>query len=82
MGEVVRKNYGGKWICNLDNKNNSLYYGYPVIAGHSKFDVLFSPFHSVKIYLVRPREDHFITAIESQVNPEPLNLDKFPTENE
>lgn len=81
LGEVVRLKYGGKWICNLDDKDNSLYYGYPVIAGHSKFDVLFSPFHSVRIYLIRPRENHFKIAIESDINPEPLNLDRFPTED-
>lgn len=73
LGEVVRKNYGGKWICNLDEKNNSLYYGFPVIQDHSKYDVLFSPFHIVKAFIIRPKGNLFITAIESQINPPNIN---------
>jgi hypothetical protein len=52
LGEVIRLKYGGKWICNLDNVNNSLYYGFPVIEGHSIPDVLFSPFHLIKAFIL------------------------------
>jgi hypothetical protein len=83
VGEVVRKNVkGSKWICNLDKKNNSLYYGYPVITGHTKIDgVLFSPFHLVKAFILRKKSNLFREAIESQINPQPIDWSKFKTEN-
>lgn len=81
FGEVVRKKYGGKWVCNLDKENNSLYYGLPVITGLGKVTgVLLSPFSSVKSLLIRPRENHFKTIIENHINPIPVDLNKFPNE--
>lgn len=81
IGEFVRKKYGGKWTCNLDNINNSLYYGFPVITGHTSYDVLFSPFHLVKAYLIRPKERLFENAIKSQINPQKIDWNRFPTES-
>jgi hypothetical protein len=73
LGEVLRLNYGGKWICNLDKENNSLSYGFPVIEGHSIPDVLFSPFHVVKAFILRKKSNLFFEAIESQVNPKDID---------
>jgi len=71
VGEVLRKNAAGsKWICNLDKEQNSLYYGFPVIEGHSIPDVLFSPFHVVKAFILRKKPNLFYIAMESQINPE------------
>ncbi|MDR2969369.1 MAG: hypothetical protein LBV32_07170 [Tannerellaceae bacterium] len=81
LGEVVRINYGGKWICCLDKENNSLYYGFPVIEGHAKVkNLLFSPFHIVRSFILNHKNNLFINAIESQVNPQKIDWSKFPTE--
>lgn len=81
LGEVVRINYGGKWICCLDKENNSLYYGFPVIEGHTKIkDLLFSPFHIVRSFILNHKKDLFTNAIKSQVNPKEIDWSKFPTE--
>ena len=69
LGEVLRRNYGGKWICNLDKENNSLSYGFPVIEGDYNPGVLFSPFHVVKAFILRRKSGHFRAAIESYVHP-------------
>ncbi len=81
LGEVVRKEFKGEWICNLDREYNSLYYGFPVITKHALNNVLFSPFHVVKAFLLRKKENLFISAIKSQVNPIKINWDEFPNEN-
>lgn len=72
LGEIVRSKFGGKWICNLDNENNSLYYGFPVIEGHALDGILFSPFHVVRAFILRKKEQLFLTAIKSQVYPKRL----------
>ena len=75
FGEVVRTNIGGKWECSLDKEMNSLYYGFPVIFGHSKFDIQLSPFHVVKIFMLRQRKNHFLKIIENHTNPKTKNID-------
>jgi hypothetical protein len=83
FGEVVRLNYGGIWKCSLDIKNNSLYYGKPVISGLTiPEDLELSPFDSVLTYVIRPRKDHFLKVIDSYVGPEDDDLDDFPTEED
>lgn len=75
FGEVVRKKYGGKWICSLDMKNNSLYYGKPVISGHTTPDDLqLSPFDTVLLYIISPRKDHFLITIENDLDDESIDL--------
>jgi len=81
LGEVLRLTYGGKWICNLDKINNSLFYGFPVIEGHSDSGVLFSPFHIVKAFILRKKTNLFYEAIENQVNPQKIDWSQFPTED-
>lgn len=80
LGEVVVQNFKGKWTCNLDKENNSLYYGFPVVTGHSKEGVLFSPFHVVKAFILRKRHHLFIDAIKSQVEPTEIDWSTFPNE--
>ncbi len=80
LGEVVVQNFKGKWICNLDNENNSLYFGFPVVIGHSKEGVLFSPFHVVKAFILRKRQDVFLDAIKSRVEPTKIDWSKFTNE--
>ena len=66
LGEVAKNNYRGKWICNIDKENNSIYYGFPVITGLcSVEDVLFSPFHVVKAFILRKKEKDFLSSIIS-----------------
>ncbi len=81
LGEIVRLKYGGKWICCLDKINNSLYYGFPVIEGHSIPDVVFSPFHVIKAFILRRKPNLFYDAIENQVNPQQIDWSQFPDEN-
>lgn len=80
LGEIVRKNFNGKWSCNLDKENNAVYYGFPVIEGHADHGVLFSPFHIVKAFMLRKKENLLMTAVQNQINPEKMNWSKFPNE--
>jgi hypothetical protein len=80
FGEVIRKNYGGKWRCSLDKKKNSINYGFPVLHGHSKYDIELNPFHSVKSYILRNRKDHFFIIVKNQISPDVLDLSHLPTE--
>lgn len=82
FGEVVRKNVGGRWDCDLKDESD-LYYGKPVIIGHTTpDDLMLSPFDSVMIYILRPTKGFFLSVIENDLNDEPINLDEFPTEDE
>lgn len=81
LGEVIRKNYNGQWICNLDKENNSLYYGFPVITKHVNYDILYSPFHVIKAFLLRHKENLFTTSIESQLNPQKIDLSDLLNED-
>lgn len=81
LGEFVVENFEGRWKCNLDKVNNSLYYGFPVIEGHSLSDVLFSPFHVIKAFILRKRKGLLKEAILSQVNPQKIDWTNYPTED-
>jgi len=82
LGEVHRLEYGGKWICNLDEENNSLSYGFPVIEGHSSIpNVLFSPFHVVKAFILYKKINLFRDAIKSQVHPKDIDWSQYPNED-
>jgi len=81
FGEVIRKNYGGNWICSLDNKN-SMYYGKPVITGHTEpEDLELSPIDDVQTLIIRPRKNHFKTIIQGHINPEEIDWTGFPDED-
>ncbi|MET4084202.1 hypothetical protein ABIB40_004176 [Pedobacter sp. UYP30] len=82
FGEVVRKNIGGRWDCDLEDESD-LYYGKPVIIGYTTpHDLMLSPFDSVMIYILRPTKGFFISVIENDLDDQPINLDEFPTEEE
>ena len=68
IGQVVVENYGGKWECCLD-KNNSLYYGFPVIAGFNNYDVLLSPYSVLKIFIHRKKSGQIFHSIDICINP-------------
>jgi hypothetical protein len=82
FGEVVRKNYGGKWQCSLNLTKNSIDYGYPVIVGHTKYNLELNPFHAVRSYILRKRPDHFQTVIGNDINPDTLDLSHLPSEKD
>ena len=82
LGEVVRKCFGGKWILSLDMKENSLYYGKPVIYGHSKFDVQYAPYSIMATFLRRRLTGLLKRSVLGQINPPPpLDLSHLPTED-
>lgn len=81
LGEVIRKTIGGRWTCSLDLKNNSIYYGRPVITEYTTpKDLEFSPFDCILNYLADPEPGYFIKAVTNDLEDEPLNLDDIPTE--
>ncbi|MFJ1435833.1 hypothetical protein ACILFN_10895 [Capnocytophaga canimorsus] len=83
LGEVVRRNFqNAQWKCNLDKVNNSIYYGFPVIEGHSTEGILLSPFHLIKAFILRKKERLLLGAIENQINPELIDWSDFPTEKQ
>lgn len=73
IGEVVRHNYGGQWECCLDKKGNSMLYGWPVIIGWNKYDVLFCPYESLRLFLFRKNKGMLLKNIEIVINPPKFN---------
>lgn len=69
IGEVVRKNYGGKWECCFDLKENSFFYGMPVISGFNNFNVLLCPYDLLRVFLFRKKRGLLIHSIELDINP-------------
>ncbi|CAM4012898.1 hypothetical protein SAMN06265348_101153 [Pedobacter westerhofensis] len=83
FGEVVRKNFGGSWKCSLDMEGNSMYYGKPVLSGYTESpDLELSPFETVLFYILKPKENHFLSIIENDIDPDGINLTEFPAEVE
>jgi len=79
LGELIIKNYGGKWVIDLDDLK-SLDFAIPIIKGHSKFDVTFNPFHAVSIYIIRKVSGILYKSIRADVSAKKLGLDSYPTE--
>lgn len=81
LGEVVRRNFkNAQWKCNLDKENNSIYYGFPIVEGHSSEGILLSPFHMVKAFILRKKKRLLFQIIENQINPNLIDWSDFPTE--
>ncbi|MGY5611793.1 SMI1/KNR4 family protein [Vibrio brasiliensis] len=82
LGEVVKRNYEGKWKLSLDKNNDELNYGLPVIYGHSKYNIEFSPFRVFNMFIKKNNrsEGYFIARIENHINPVNLDLSDLPTE--
>lgn len=74
LGEVVRLRYGGKWELTLDDPR-SLNYNMPVIVGHSKYDVQFSPITVMRGYSLRKRPNMLAQAVASQIDYQGLGLE-------
>lgn len=74
LGEVVRLEYGGKWVLSLDDEKNVNFNG-PVIRGHAKIDGLeFAPLTVMKAYSIRKQPGTLKRAVDAQTNPEPLDI--------
>ena len=69
IGEVVRRNYGGKWECCLDMRGNSMLYGMPVISGFNKYGVLLSPYEELGLFIFRKKKGMIANNIEMIINP-------------
>jgi hypothetical protein len=82
LGEVVRENFGGYWQFSM-NEDNTMHWGLYVIEGHTPIPGLeFEPLGLLKRFTRRRNLGSLRRAIESQVNPEPVDLSEFPDEDE
>lgn len=73
LGEVVRKTYGGKWQLSIDDPTD-VYYGFPVLVGHSPHDVGFCPYQVVRAFTMKKKRGLMRRAVENDINPEKLSL--------
>ena len=73
-GEVVRRNYGGKWECCLDMKENSMLYGMLVISDFNKYGVLYSPYEELGLFIFRKEKGILVNNIEMIINPPDFDL--------
>jgi hypothetical protein len=81
LGSVLVEGFGGHWELSLDAKDNSLYYGLPVIVGHTDVDGLqFCPQHIMGLYLARPAKSQLKNAVLADVGDDDFDLDDLPTE--
>lgn len=77
LGEIFRKNNGGKWELHLEDEKN-VNFNTPVIAGYSKIEGLeFAPLLVMRAYSLRKKEGTLAMAVDANVNPNPLDLSKF-----
>lgn len=74
LGEIVVRNYRGVWVLSLEDPND-IHYNTPVITGHSKEGVAFSPISVMRSFALRRKPGTLSTAINADININPLNLD-------
>ena len=75
LGEIVRLNYGGKWVLPLEDEKN-VNFNRPVISGHSRIDRLeFAPLTVMKAYSIRKKPGTLKRAVQAQIDPKPLDID-------
>jgi len=66
LGEVFRKNIGGKWeLCLKDPKY--LYYKLPVITGYSKMPIEFCPIEVIGSFIARKETGLLKQAVETHL---------------
>lgn len=66
LGEVFRKNLGGKWeLCIKDSRH--LYYKLPVITGHATMPIEFCPIEVVSGFIAAKTPGLFRRAIDGHV---------------
>lgn len=81
LGDFIRIHFNGKWELCLDEKDNSLYYGTPVITGLSPVHgVLYSPFMALGRFLHGYPSGWLMNSIQNEINPPILNLDDLQTD--
>ncbi|WP_334054461.1 hypothetical protein [Burkholderia cepacia] len=74
LGEIVRENYGGKWILPLDDDKN-VNFNTPVIVGHTPIEGLeFAPLSVMRAYALRRKPGTLQRAVDAQVDPKPVDL--------
>lgn len=74
LGEIVRINYGGKWILSLDDPKN-VNFNTPVIVGHTPIpDLEFDPIGQMRAFSLKKRPGMLWQAIDADINPNPLDL--------
>ena len=74
LGEIVIREFGGKWDLPLADINN-INYNAPVVVGHSPVAGLeFSPIGVVRSFSLRHKRGLFRSAILAQTNPNPIDL--------
>jgi len=77
LGEVVRENYGGRWVVPLDDEKN-INFNKPVIIGHTKIEGLeFAPLTVMRAYSLRKKPGTLRRAVEADVNPQTLDLSEL-----
>lgn len=79
LGEVVVKNFNGKWSLDIEDPD-SLYFKKPVVIGYSSHGALFSPVNILKNYTREYKKGLLLKAILSDIEPDTFNLDEYPTE--
>ncbi|MBI3896717.1 MAG: hypothetical protein HY308_00305 [Gammaproteobacteria bacterium] len=76
LGEIVRLNYGGKWLLPLDDPSN-VYFNTPVITGHTKEGLEFSPIFAMRAFALRRKPDTLKKAIDAHIKPNPIDLSRL-----
>ena len=66
LGEVFRRNIGGRWELSWDD-NNSLYRGMPVLLGYSSHNLVCSPISTLIQYIGRRKEGLLERAIRAHI---------------
>lgn len=80
LGELVLKNYGGKWSLPLEDEKN-VNFNTPVIVGHCSIEGLeFAPISVMRGYSLRKRKGSLRRALDADVNPKALDLSDIPEE--
>lgn len=75
LGEVVRINYGGKWVLPLEDERN-INFNTPVIIGHSPIEGLeFAPLSVMRGFALRKQSGALKRAVNAQIDIKPLDLD-------
>jgi hypothetical protein len=68
LGETVIKHYGGDWTLIIDDPKD-IFYGMPVIVGHTKYDLEFSPHEKIRMFMRQKKTGFLRRVIQAQVNP-------------
>ncbi|HWV16512.1 MAG TPA: hypothetical protein VN030_13855 [Cellvibrio sp.] len=74
LGEIVKSNYGGKWVIQLNDEKN-INFNEPVIVDHCPIEGLeFAPISTMRAYSLRKKKGTLRRAIEADINPHIIDL--------